>query len=104
MAALSLRHHMERAHGVVMPQTRGVDVGGGVPETYVVSFPWVLNFFGVSGGRVPREFSQLGKPQRALHVSSLEGEGCDHIGGPGAAPTVCTLWGAHDVVVVRDTP
>ena len=42
MAVLSLHHHMERAHGLVLPQTQGVDVFGGELETYVVSFPWAL--------------------------------------------------------------
>ena len=34
MAASSLRHHLERAHGRVLPQVRGVDVGGGGLEVY----------------------------------------------------------------------
>ena len=34
-----LCHHMERAHGIVLPYNREVDVGGGGPETYRVSFP-----------------------------------------------------------------
>ena len=42
MVELSLRHHMEHDHGTVMPHTQGVDVGRGVPETYMVSFPWLL--------------------------------------------------------------
>ena len=42
MVASSLRHHMERAHGIVLSQNRGVDVNGGGPDTYVVSFLWVL--------------------------------------------------------------
>ena len=39
----SLRHHVDLSHGIVMPQTWGVDVSGGGLETYVVSFPRVLN-------------------------------------------------------------
>ena len=42
MPASSLRHHMERSHVIVMPQNRGVDVGGGGPEIYVVYFPRIL--------------------------------------------------------------
>ena len=38
----SLHHHMERFHGRVLPPTRGVDVGGGGLETYVVSFQNIL--------------------------------------------------------------
>ena len=43
MVASPLLHHMDRTHGIVLPQTRGVDVGIGGPKTYVVLFPWVLN-------------------------------------------------------------
>ena len=42
MAALSLRHHMDITHRIVLPKTGGVDFGRGVPEIYVVSFPRVL--------------------------------------------------------------
>ena len=42
MADSSLRHHMERAHGRVFPQVRGVDIGGGGLEVYKVSFPQIL--------------------------------------------------------------
>ena len=42
MSEFSLLHHMERAHRIVMPYIRGVEIGGGGPEIYVVSFPRVL--------------------------------------------------------------
>ena len=42
MAASSLRHHMERAHGILFLQVRGVGVGGGGLEVYKVSFPRIL--------------------------------------------------------------
>ena len=42
MAAYSLRHNMERAHGRVLLQMRGVDARGGGLEFYKVSFPWIL--------------------------------------------------------------
>ena len=42
MASSSLRHHMERSHGIVLPQIRGVDVGEGGMETYKVSFLRIL--------------------------------------------------------------
>ena len=42
MTASSLCHHMYRSHGIVLPQTRGVDIGGGGSETYVVSFLCIL--------------------------------------------------------------
>ena len=42
MAMYSLRNHTERLHGIVLPQIRGVDVRGGSPETYKVSFLPIL--------------------------------------------------------------
>ena len=42
MSASSLRHHMKREHGRILPQVRGVDVGGGVMGVYKVSFPRIL--------------------------------------------------------------
>ena len=33
---------MERSHGIVLPQVRGLDVGGGGLETYKVSFLRIL--------------------------------------------------------------
>ena len=39
MYASSLRHHVARAHVRVLPQVRGVDVGGGGLEVYKVLFP-----------------------------------------------------------------
>ena len=43
MAALSLRHHMERSHKIVMTQTWGVDVGGGGP--LIISHIWVHKLY-----------------------------------------------------------
>ena len=43
MDASSRIQHMEIAHGRVLLQVRGVDVGGGGLEVYTVSFPWILN-------------------------------------------------------------
>ena len=42
MVASPLRHHMGIEHGRVLPQVRGVDVGGGGLEVYKVSFPQIL--------------------------------------------------------------
>ena len=42
MAASSLQHHIERVHGILLPQVRSVDVGGGGLELYKVSFPRIL--------------------------------------------------------------
>ena len=42
MAAYSLLHHMERSHGTVLPHKRGLEVGQGGMETYMMSFTRVL--------------------------------------------------------------
>ena len=42
MAASYLQHHMERAHGRVLPQVRGVDIRGGGMEVYKESFAQIL--------------------------------------------------------------
>ena len=39
MAISSLRHNMERIYGIVLPQVKGVDIGGGGMEVYKVSLP-----------------------------------------------------------------
>ena len=47
---------MGRSHGIIMKKTQGVDVGGGGPETHVVSFPRMLKSV---------EFPLDGCPERA---------------------------------------
>ena len=42
MVVSYLCHQMERTHIIVLSQTRGVDVGGGGTETYIVSFLRIL--------------------------------------------------------------
>ena len=42
MHASSLQHHTERANGIVLPQMRGVEVGGGILDVYKVSFSQIL--------------------------------------------------------------
>ena len=42
MAASSLQYHTERAHGGLLKQVRGMDVGRGGLGVYKVSFPWIL--------------------------------------------------------------
>ena len=43
MAASFLQNNMERAQGRVLPQVRGVDVGGLGLEIYKVALPQILN-------------------------------------------------------------
>ena len=42
MAASSLRHHIERSHGKLLPKVRGVDVGGGGLEVYKLLLPRII--------------------------------------------------------------
>ena len=42
MSTSYLRHHMDRIYGRVLPQVRGVDVGGGGLDVYKVSFLRIL--------------------------------------------------------------
>ena len=42
MAAYSLRHHMDIAHGRVLSQVGGVYVRIGGLDVYKLSFPWIL--------------------------------------------------------------
>ena len=42
MSTSSLRHHMERSHGKVLPQVRGVDFGVGGEYVYKVLFLQIL--------------------------------------------------------------
>ena len=40
--ASSLQNHMDKSHGIVLSQIRGVDVKGGGTETYKVLFLKIL--------------------------------------------------------------
>ena len=62
MDASSMRHHMERSHGRVLPQVRGVDARGGGLEVYKVSFPRILKSV---------EFPVEGCPARAKNPERL---------------------------------
>ena len=42
VVSLYLKHHSARIHGICAPHMTGNDEEGGVPTTYVVSFPRVL--------------------------------------------------------------
>ena len=66
MSEYSLHHHMERSHGIVLPQNRGVDIGGGVPETYVVSFLWVLKLVDLPVDECPERVKNQGRLREHL--------------------------------------
>ena len=42
MADYSLQHHLDRSHGLVLPQVRGVYIGGGGSDIYKVLLPQIL--------------------------------------------------------------
>ena len=62
MAESSIFHHIEISHGIVLPQIRDVDIGGGGLQTYVVSFPQILNMV---------EFPVEGCPARENNLARL---------------------------------
>ena len=46
MAAFFIWHHMGRSYGIVLPQIRGVEIGGVGMYTYKVLFPRILESVG----------------------------------------------------------
>ena len=88
MAASSLRQHIERSHGIVLPNIRGVDIGGGGPETYKVLFPRIFEVSGMPGRVLPRNGKHSGDIEVIFHVLKLEVEGDHHSGGAGTSSTV----------------
>ena len=61
MAASSLQHHMDRAHGRLLPQVRGVDVGGVGLEIYKVSFPRIIKSVDCPVEGCPAKAKTLGR-------------------------------------------
>ena len=95
MAASLIQHHIERAHVIVIPQTRGVNVcRGGGGDIYGV-LPVSAEISGVSDEWVPVKGTQLGETQREFYVPVLEGKNRDPIGGPNNSLTVQPQWYAH---------
>ena len=68
MDASSLRHHMERAHGIVLPQVNDVDVGGGGLEVYKVSFPRILKSLECPVEGCPIKAKNPGKNKGTLYI------------------------------------
>ena len=66
MTASYFRYHMDRTHGIVLPQNRGVGVGGGGLETYRVSFPRVLKLVPCLVYRFPERANKLGRLREHL--------------------------------------
>ena len=87
MAAYSLRHHMERAHGRVFPQVRVVDFGGGGLEVYKVSFPQILNLVDCPEEGFTAKAKPLVRLREHFYFLSLEIKG-DHISGGTGTVTV----------------
>ena len=57
---------MEIKKGIVLPQTRQVDVGGGGPETYVVSFLWLLKSVAFPVDGCSEKTNNLGRLRKHL--------------------------------------
>ena len=80
---------MERYHWLILPQTRGVDVGGG---GVFGDLRGLLYTDPESGGMPGVRMSGKGKHSRetagALHVLTLEGYGGNFTGGNVTAPAV----------------
>ena len=95
MAASSLWHHMERAHGILLPQVRGVDVRGGGLEVYNLSFPRILKLVDCPVEGFPAKAKKTVKAKGTLYVSSLEIKGGHIAGGTGTVTTVWSVWDAH---------
>ena len=87
MAASSLRYHMERAHDRVLPQVRGVYVGGGGLEVHNVPFTRILRSVECPVEECLAKAKIPGKAKGTLYVSSLEIEG-GHIAGETGTVTV----------------
>ena len=83
MADSSLRHHTHRENGIVLPQVRGVDVGGGGLNIYKVSFPWILKLVEWLVEGCPAKEKKTRKAKGTLDVLSLEVEGGHIAGGNG---------------------
>ena len=61
MSASSLLHHMEISHCRILPQVRGVDVGGRVLEVYKVLFPLILKLVECAEERGPAKGKNPGR-------------------------------------------
>ena len=82
MSDFSLRHHMERSHGIVLPQVRGRHqrmrygyLQGFVPADSEVS--------GVPCGVMPGKGKDPGNTEGEFHVLTLEVNDVHHAGGAG---------------------
>ena len=94
MADLSLHHRIERAHGIFMPQARGVGVGGGRPETYMVSFPRVLKSVACLVGRCPVRAHKPGRIRENFIYLHLKAQIAILQEGPAPLPP-CNHCGIH---------
>ena len=56
-----LRYHMEKSHGIVLPQVRRVDVRGGGPDIYKVYFPRTLKSVECPVERCPERANTPGR-------------------------------------------
>ena len=85
MTDSSIRHHMDRTHGIFLPQTRGVDVGGGGGGYICGVISMGTEVGGVTGRLMHGKDEQLRETQTTLHVLALEGECVKYTWGTGTA-------------------
>ena len=95
MVELSLRHHTEIKHGIVLPQTQGVDVGGrgaiGIREVFYTG----TEVGGLPGRRITGKEKQPRETERTLHVLALEVERGNYTGGTRTTAKMRSLRGAY---------
>ena len=87
VAASSLRHHVERSHGISLPQTRGVNVGGGGDHICGI-LPQGLENRGLPGAGMPSGGPQRQETAETFHVLALPFNGGGVAGGEGAAASL----------------
>ena len=95
MAAPSLRHHMKRTHGIVLPQNRGVESIRGGNRYIRVVIPAGTEVGGVPSIWVPGEGEQSREDHETLHVLALEFKGGNSTGGTRTTAMMKSLWDAN---------
>ena len=95
VAESSLYHHMDRVHRILLPHTRGVDIGFGGPDTYVVSSPQVLNLVAFMVDGCLDRANNPGRLREHLMYRHWKSKGGNSIGGTRTLSTMQLLWYAY---------
>ena len=91
----SLLHHMDRMHGIFLPQTRGVNVGEWVAGYICGVFSAGTEVGGVTGRQITGDIAKPRETQRTLYVLALEVEGGNCTGGTRTTDKMQSLWDAY---------